>query len=28
LFDKVLDKFKIKVPTDILRIEKKFTVRA
>jgi len=28
LLDKVLDKLKIKVPTDILRIEKRFTVRS
>ena len=28
LFDKVLDKLKISVPADVLRIEKKFTVKA
>jgi len=28
LFDKVLDKLKIKVPADILRIEKRFTLKA
>ena len=28
LLDKVLDKFKIKVPADVLRINKKFTVKA
>jgi hypothetical protein len=28
VFDKVLDKLKIKVPSDILRINKKFTLRA
>jgi len=28
LFDKVLDKLKIKVPADVLRIEKRFTLKA
>jgi len=28
LFDKVIDKLKISVPADVLRIEKKFTVKA
>lgn len=27
LLDKVIDKFKIKVPSDVLRIEKRFTIR-
>ena len=28
LFDKVLDKLKIKIPSDVLRIEKRFTLKA
>mgnify|MGYP001603522975 CR=1 FL=1 len=28
LLDKVLNVFKIKVPSDVLRIEKKFTIKA
>jgi len=28
LFDKVLDKLKIEIPADVLRIEKKFTIKA
>ena len=28
LFDKVLDKLKIKIPADVLRLEKKFTLKA
>ena len=28
LFDKALDKFKIKIPADVLRIEKRFTLKA
>tara|TARA_Y100000294_G_C8555575_1_gene337072 strand:- start:1890 stop:2327 length:438 start_codon:yes stop_codon:yes gene_type:complete len=28
LLDKVLDKFKVKVPSDVLRINKKFTIKA